>query len=48
MMGGDIHAVGDLFCNDENNNEQCDYDGGDCCIEEIQTDHCSVCECIQQ
>ena len=25
--------VGDNFCDDENNFEACDYDGGDCCLE---------------
>lgn len=25
------YYVGDLLCNDYNNNENCDYDGGDCC-----------------
>ena len=25
--------VGDNFCDDENNLEACDYDGGDCCLE---------------
>ena len=23
--------VGDDFCNDGNNNQECNYDGGDCC-----------------
>ena len=36
--------VGDGFCNDETNNAACNYDGGDCCIN-INTDHCSECNC---
>ena len=33
-------------CNDETNNEACIYDGGDCCGDCINTDHCSDCLCI--
>ena len=36
---------GDTFCDDENNNEDCDYDGGDCCGENVKKDYCTVCEC---
>lgn len=28
---GDLAYFGDKVCNDENNNESCGYDGGDCC-----------------
>ena len=54
-IGGspDIHAsdglanvlVGNGFCNDETNKEDCDYDGGDCCASNIQKDYCSECSC---
>ena len=31
-LAGVTHAfVGDGVCNDETNNAECDYDGGDCC-----------------
>ena len=38
--------IGDGFCNDETNNADCSYDGGDCCGSCVMTDHCSQCECI--
>ena len=37
--------IGDDYCDDETNNEKCDYDGGDCCLEEILADYCSDCTC---
>ena len=39
--------VGDKYCDDENNNAGCDYDGGDCCGDEINTSYCFVCECFE-
>ena len=42
-----IHEwIGDGLCEDENNVPECDYDGGDCCIDTEQK-HCQKCECIQ-
>ncbi len=38
--------VGDGYCDDELNNSDCGYDGGDCCLVEINTDYCLVCECL--
>ena len=35
----------DGFCNDETNNENCNYDGGDCCRYNTNTDFCSDCKC---
>ena len=35
----------DGFCHDETNNENCNYDGGDCCGYNINTDFCSDCKC---
>ena len=37
---------GDGFCNDETNNVQCDYDGGDCCGSCVIKDRCSKCLCF--
>ena len=37
--------IGDGFCNDETNIENCNYDGGDCCGYNINTDYCSDCKC---
>ena len=36
----------DDFCDDENNNAQCDWDGGDCCGAEISTLYCTECDCL--
>ena len=39
--------IGDTYCDDENNNAGCDYDGGDCCGDEINTSYCIVCQCFE-
>ena len=43
-----IHSdmVGDGYCNDETNNQQCNYDQGDCCGSCVNTNHCIECDCI--
>ena len=38
--------IGDGYCNDETNNPDCVYDGGDCCGSCINTDYCTNCTCI--
>ncbi len=38
-------ALGDGFCNDELNNENCAYDGGDCCLPEMKSNVCEDCSC---
>ena len=40
--------VGNGFCNDETNNEICNYDGGECCVMNVMTDYCSECACYGQ
>ena len=40
-----LELIGDCFCNDEANNDNCNYDGGDCCGYNINTDYCSDCKC---
>jgi hypothetical protein len=37
--------VGNGFCNDETNIAECEYDGGDCCVENVNTNFCSDCGC---
>ena len=37
--------IGDDYCDDENNNEECTYDGGDCCGDNVKTDYCTICKC---
>ena len=38
--------VQDGYCDDENNIPECNFDGGDCCLEEVLTDYCSICACL--
>ena len=38
--------VGDDFCDDENNNCGCDWDGGDCCGKNKHSTYCEVCACL--
>ena len=37
---------GDNYCDDENNNAGCEWDGGDCCGDNVNTQYCSACECL--
>ena len=39
-------SIGDGYCQDENNNGACNYDGGDCCGSCIITEQCSQCQCL--
>ena len=41
-----LSAVGNGVCNDETNNADCNYDGGDCCWRCIAKDFCTNCTCI--
>ena len=43
-----IALVGNGFCNDETNNADCNYDGGDCCVVNANTNACSECACHHQ
>ena len=38
--------MGNGACEDHNNNCGCEWDGGDCCGENVVTTYCSVCECL--
>ena len=42
---GIINFIGDGYCDDINNNKECDYDGDDCCGLFINTEHCTFCQC---
>ena len=37
--------VGDGYCDDDFNNEECNWDGGDCCGDNVNTQWCSNCKC---
>ena len=39
--------IGDGYCQDETNNAECNYDGGDCCVN-VKTNFCSECACYLQ
>ena len=43
---GSPQWFGDNYCDDENNNEECGWDGGDCCGDNVNTQFCSACECL--
>jgi hypothetical protein len=46
VLGCDAVAlVGNGFCNDETNNADCNYDVGECCIVNANTEYCSECAC---
>ena len=38
--------IGDGICDDESNNIDCGFDGGDCCLDLVVTDFCSECQCL--
>merc|ERR1712203_384155 len=41
--------INDNYCDDINNNEECEFDGGDCCQEnpaEGWDNYCEACECL--
>ena len=42
-----MQSAGNGICNDEFNIEECGWDGGDCCGNEIITTQCSACECLE-
>ena len=46
--GGKLEWVNDGFCDDMNNNEACNYDGGDCCGVYSNKRFCLKCECISK
>ena len=38
--------IGDGYCDDVTNTMECSYDGGDCCLDPVNTQYCSECQCI--
>ena len=38
--------IGDYYCDDINNNMDCNYDGGDCCGTNVNSDYCQICGCL--
>ena len=43
---GKLEWVNDGLCDDMNNNDACNYDGGDCCGSCVITEFCSECACL--
>ena len=39
--------IGDSYCDDENNNLECNYDSGDCCGPNVNTQYCTECICFE-
>ena len=46
-VNGIVGYIGDGYCDDENNNAGCIFDGGDCCGNNINTQYCNECICHQ-
>ena len=44
VCNGLITFIADGFCDDENNNVECYFDGGDCCFD-VETYFCDDCHC---
>jgi hypothetical protein len=40
-----FHPSGDGFCHDSSNIDECQYDGGDCCLVNVRLEHCLTCIC---
>ena len=40
--------IGDNICDDGNNNMHCNWDGGDCCIDNVNTTFCNHCDCLDE
>ena len=38
--------IADGYCDDQNNVEECQWDGGDCCLDTVLTDYCDDCACL--
>ena len=39
-------SVGDGYCDDATNIMECNYDGGDCCLDPVNTLVCLECQCL--
>merc|ERR1712121_443218 len=38
--------VGDNYCDDNLNTAECHWDGGDCCGDDVKTNYCDECQCL--
>ena len=39
---------GDGICDDQNNHGGCNFDGGDCCGDDVDTDLFTQCQCLEE
>ena len=46
-VAGNLSGIGNGYCDDENNNDECNFDGGDCCLDNVLTDYCTKCQCLE-
>ena len=44
---GSPQWANDQFCDDENNNAACKFDGGACCGPNVNKKWCTKCQCLQ-
>ena len=40
--------IGDGYCDDIDNNVECNFDGGDCCGPNVNTNYCTECLCLNE
>ena len=46
QAGGEDNWISDDSCDDVNNNQFCNYDGGDCCGANVIKQYCIDCYCL--
>ena len=48
-IGGECNQgwISDAYCDDINNNVGCNFDGGDCCGSNVNTQYCTECLCLE-
>ena len=44
---GSPQWANDNYCDDENNNVACNFDGGACCGPNVMKIFCSKCQCLE-
>ena len=44
--GGEESWISDDSCDDVNNNQFCNFDGGDCCGANVIKQYCIDCDCL--
>ena len=45
--GCNLDWITDGYCDDINNHLACNYDGGDCCGSNVNTQYCTECQCLE-